>query len=63
MFHYFPHNFRRLSYDEAVEVVVVEHIRGVWDILKATEGWKKVDSNTIEWMINLKPEMQYWMPT
>jgi len=42
--------------DETIEVVVVEHLRGVWEILKATEGWKKVDANTIEWKIKLKPD-------
>lgn len=42
--------------DEAIEVVVAEHIGGTWEILKATAGWEKVDAFSIEWKITLKPD-------
>lgn len=42
--------------DETVEVVVAEYLHGVWEILKATEGWEKTSANYIEWRIILKPD-------
>jgi hypothetical protein len=42
--------------DISIEVVVAEHLWGDWEMLLATEGWKKVDANTIEWKIKLKPD-------
>lgn len=53
--------------DSTIKVTVQENIYGEWEIIEATDGWKKTDSRTIEWNITLKPDeekvLQYRVST
>lgn len=47
---------------EAVEVTIVEHPYGDWQILSASHEWTKVDAQTIEFTHTLKPDEE-WVVT
>ncbi len=43
---------------EKVEIEVIEHLYGDWEIVKSSQKYKKVDANTIKFVVDAFPEKE-----
>jgi len=44
---------------EKVEIEVIEHLYGDWEITKGSQNYEKVDANTIKFLVEVLPEKEF----